>query len=318
MEAEALTAEGKRLLGLQSAQSAGAIALLDRAAHLDGGGEAAALVAVLAGAGAHVGQSWQMAVDYLTRSAELGWAPARAQLAMLSADRFLAAEANAAEPPADLWARLRRSVDLRPWFAPAQPRSLSPDPPIFAADGFIPDDACDWIVRRAQGRTGRATVYNPATGEALVDRARTNTSAEIPLAEWDLILLLVSAKIAATLRVPLGVMEPTNFLHYEVGQEFVPHHDYLDADEPGYAEDMARRGQRVSTFLIYLNQGFEGGETAFPRAGVRYKAPKGGALWFHNVDASGRPDPRTLHAGTPPTAGEKWILSQWIRKPPAG
>ena len=33
---------------------------------------------------------------------------------------------------------------------------------------------------------------------------------------------------------------------------------------------------------------------------------------FRNVDAQGQPDPRTLHAGRPPTAGEKWLLSVWI------
>ena len=38
-----------------------------------------------------------------------------------------------------------------------------------------------------------------------------------------------------------------------------------------------------------------------------------------NVDAEGTPDPRTLHAGLPPTAGEKWVLSQWVRtRPPPG
>lgn len=315
-DAADLTARGKALLSAPSSAAQDSIVLLDRAAHLDGGGEAAALVAVLAGAGAHTAQSWPMAIDYLTRSAELGWAPARAQLAMLASDRFLAAEANGVEPPSDLWARLRRSVDLRPWLSPAQPRTLNIDPPIFAADGFLPDVACDWLIGRAEGRATRATVYDPKTGAPLAHEARTNTTAEIALADWDLILLLATARIGATLRVPLSVMEPTNFLHYDVGQQFVAHHDYLDEDEPGYARDMARRGQRVSTFLIYLNAALEGGETDFPVAQVRYKASRGGALWFHNVNADGRPDRRTLHAGLPPTAGEKWILSQWIRKPP--
>ena len=34
---------------------------------------------------------------------------------------------------------------------------------------------------------------------------------------------------------------------------------------------------------------------------------------FFNVDAAGQPDRRTLHAGLPPSAGEKWLLSQWFR-----
>ena len=37
------------------------------------------------------------------------------------------------------------------------------------------------------------------------------------------------------------------------------------------------------------------------------------ALFFYNVDENGAPDPLTEHAGVPPTRGEKWLLSQFIR-----
>ena len=76
---------------------------------------------------------------------------------------------------------------------------------------------------------------------------------------------------------------------------------------------MAERGQRIVTFLIYLNEGFVGGETDFPRLGLRHKGAKGDALYFGNLDPAGAPDPRTLHAGLPPTRGEKWLFSQWVR-----
>jgi len=31
------------------------------------------------------------------------------------------------------------------------------------------------------------------------------------------------------------------------------------------------------------------------------------------LERSGRPDPLTLHAGTPLASGERWIFSQWFR-----
>ena len=68
--------------------------------------------------------------------------------------------------------------------------------------------------------------------------------------------------------------------------------------------------------LVYLNQGFEGGETDFPLLDLKFKGRKGDALMFSNVDASGAPDRRMFHAGLPPTAGEKWLLSQWVRDRP--
>jgi prolyl 4-hydroxylase len=102
-------------------------------------------------------------------------------------------------------------------------------------------------------------------------------------------------------------------MHYEVGQEFRVHHDFFDVNIPGHAREAAARGQRALTVLVYLNDGYEGGHTAFPHLGRSFKGRKGDALIFWNVDESGAPDWRTLHAGTAPTSGEKWLLSQWIR-----
>ena len=67
------------------------------------------------------------------------------------------------------------------------------------------------------------------------------------------------------------------------------------------------------TFLLYLNEGYKGGETAFPQLGWQYKGRTGDALFFYNATPDGAPDRRTLHAGTPTTRGEKYLFSQWIR-----
>jgi hypothetical protein len=137
----------------------------------------------------------------------------------------------------------------------------------------------------------------------------------------DIVLEVIRTRIAAATRVPVPVFEPTQILHYDVGEEFRLHHDFLDPANPAHHEQLRSAGQRIATFLIYLNEEFEGGETEFPRAGVRYRGRTGDAIFWANLDMEGRPDPLTVHAGLPPTSGEKWILSQWIRDraaPPAG
>ena len=55
------------------------------------------------------------------------------------------------------------------------------------------------------------------------------------------------------------------------------------------------------------------GETDFPLARTKYRGRKGDALFFWNVLPDGSVDRQTLHAGLPPTSGEKWLLSQWVR-----
>jgi hypothetical protein len=58
------------------------------------------------------------------------------------------------------------------------------------------------------------------------------------------------------------------------------------------------------------------GETEFPRLTWRFRGRKGDALFWWSVDAAGRPDQSTLHAGLPPQSGEKWLFSQWVRDRP--
>src|SRR5690606_4245689 len=101
--------------------------------------------------------------------------------------------------------------------------------------------------------------------------------------------------------------------HYRVGQEITNHFDFVNPKIPGYTDEIARRGERIYTFLVYLNDDYDGGETAFPTLGVIHKGRRREALVFANALPSGAPDTRMVHAGRPPTRGEKWIVSQFVR-----
>jgi prolyl 4-hydroxylase len=80
-----------------------------------------------------------------------------------------------------------------------------------------------------------------------------------------------------------------------------------------YAEEIAERGQRIATFLVYLNDDYEGGETDFPDLGLRYHGAKRGGILFTNALPNGDADLRMVHAGRPPRDREKWLMSQFIR-----
>jgi prolyl 4-hydroxylase len=82
---------------------------------------------------------------------------------------------------------------------------------------------------------------------------------------------------------------------------------------PNYDNEIGRRGERIITFLVYLNDGYEGGATDFPRLSVRHKGRRREGLFFTNALADGTPDTRMVHAGLPPATGEKWVLSQFVR-----
>jgi len=195
---------------------------------------------------------------------------------------------------------------------------FSDAPRMVVVKGFASAAACDWLIELARPHLRVADIYDRDSGELTrADGLRTNSAAPIDLAHTDLVLAFLRARIAAITEVPLIALEASQVLHYEVGQQFAAHHDFLDVTFPGLAREVERGGQRGLTLLIYLNEGYGGGETAFPRLGRSFKGRKGDALIFWNVTEDGKPDWSTEHIGTAPTKGEKWLFSQWIRVKPA-
>jgi len=73
------------------------------------------------------------------------------------------------------------------------------------------------------------------------------------------------------------------------------------------------RGQRIVTFLVYLNDDYVGGQTQFPRLDISHQGSTGEGFFFVNALADGSPDVRSLHAGRAPLSGQKWIISQFIK-----
>lgn len=243
---------------------------------------------------------WDGAVDLLQQAAELDWAPARDELRVLS---------QADGTPSQMRARL----DIRALIAPRRTKPVSDSPRIGTVDGFMSAEECAWMIGLGGPRLTRAAVYDRQAEGSQVVSARSNSAGAILMLDMDVVATLLTARMANTTGLPSHWFEPPAVLHYAPGEEFQPHYDYLDASVPGHAAELKRGGQRIATFLTYLNEGYEGGETDFPRLGYRFKGRRGDALIFGNVDPTGKPDPRTQHAGKPPASGEKWLLSQWVR-----
>jgi prolyl 4-hydroxylase len=310
---EARSALARHLLANPMGQPDEAV-LAAVSAAADGDPEAAHLTAMLAGGTIGMRQSWPTALTYMQRAAELGHDVARRALILLASDRSLAGRAAAEpSPPAEIWRQLRDSIDVAAQLRAPRPRVHSVAPRIALVEKFASAELCDWFIARAQGRLKPADIFDRVSGDLVYHERRTNSAAYNTIPQFDLPLLFVRARIAAVTGIPATSMEAPAVLHYLPGQEFGSHYDFFEPGTPGYEKRTAEEGQRVVTFLLYLNDGYEGGETEFPNIGWRHKGKKGDAMFFWNVQPDGTPDKRTLHAGTPPTSGEKYVLSQWIR-----
>jgi prolyl 4-hydroxylase len=178
---------------------------------------------------------------------------------------------------------------------------------------FAAPSLCDWLIARARLRLRRARVYNTSTGADVENEHRSNSIAEFTLADADLVHVALQMRMAAACGVPIEQMEAPAVLHYDIGEQISNHYDFINPRLPDYAEQIARRGERIVTFLVYLNDDYTGGETEFPRIGLSHKGSRGEGLFFVNALNGKGPDLRALHAGRPPASGEKWIVSQFIR-----
>lgn len=313
-DAAALTQLGRRLVTGDRAPllpREGVSFLMD--ALQRGSADAALSLAPLAALGSHTAQSWPDALRLLIIAAERGSAFARAQLAVLSSDDALSAHAQSGKPPPGLWRQLAQSVDVAAWSVPAPGSTLHASPDVRAFPDLAAPKVCAWLIDRARGRLKRARVYDTEARRDVEHSGRTNSVAEFTLTDTDLVQVALQTRMAAVCGLPVRNMEAPAILHYDVGEEIVNHYDFIDPETPDYAREIAERGERAITFLVYLNDDYDGGTTDFPTLGLSHRGRGGEGLYFVNALPDGKPDTRMLHAGRPPTRGEKWIVSQFIR-----
>jgi prolyl 4-hydroxylase len=105
---------------------------------------------------------------------------------------------------------------------------------------------------------------------------------------------------------PIENCEQLQVLRYKEGGHYNPHQDVFYQD----------KNKRLYTFIIALNDEYEGGETAFPVISENYKLKAGDALFFHTLDNYGLDTSDALHGGKPVKSGEKWVCNLWVHKYP--
>ncbi|MES2343697.1 MAG: 2OG-Fe(II) oxygenase [Pseudomonadota bacterium] len=269
------------------------------------------------------------ALYWLARAAEAGDGRAACQLGLLCGDPDLAlaalsaAAATGFEPalaaladrapvaPAFDWDVIAAAADLSAFAAPVVRNVETESPRILSIPDLLPAWVCGYVMALAEPALDRGMVVDEDGAERVKDE-RSNRVMHFGLVDSDVILELVNLRISQAAGMPPENAEGLGVLHYAPGERYRPHMDYIP-ETPENARQLEVMGQRVRTLLVYLNDGFEGGATLFPRLDAAYRPAAGGALIFDSVTDDGAMDPRTLHEGSPPTSGEKWVISKWFR-----
>lgn len=185
-----------------------------------------------------------------------------------------------------------------------EPLSQRPQAVRFRA--LLTREECAWLIAAAAPMLSPSVVVDPKTGAQRPDPLRTADSVGFTAPLENLAVHALNRRLAAASGTAAEQGEPLQVLRYRPGGEYRAHFDAI----PGFAN------QRTHTMLVWLNDGFAGGETHFPEAGLTLRGEVGDALLFRNTLEDGRPDPASAHAGLPVTAGEKWLASRWMRARP--
>jgi len=103
---------------------------------------------------------------------------------------------------------------------------------------------------------------------------------------------------------PFENYEDLQVLRYKPGGFYKPHQDTFSYD----------KNRRMYTFIIALNDDYEGGETVFPNIKKQYRLEKGDVLFFNTLNNYECMTKKALHGGAPVKSGEKWVCNLWVHK----
>ncbi len=163
---------------------------------------------------------------------------------------------------------------------------------IFTIDNFITIEECDNFIIKSENIGYELATVETEKGHIVVEMVRNNNRViymDFQLADrlWQILKPFAPTKIGNSKAV--GLNELFRFYKYQPGQEFKRHRD----------QSFIRNEIEASyfTFMIYLNDNFEGGETIFNNLTIQPK--QGNALiFFHNLE----------HEGSSVKQGTKYVL----------
>ncbi len=178
---------------------------------------------------------------------------------------------------------------------------------LFAVGDFLSAAQCDALIAMVDAHAHPSSTFDPENP----DKYRTSHSGDFDRS--DMLVRSVERQIDDLLGLPGAFGETLQGQRYTAGQEYRGHHDWFYTDQPYWPGEARNGGQRSWTTMAYLNDVQAGGSTDFVSLGLSVTPKRGVLLAWNNALADGTPNPDTLHAAKPVTAGVKYVVTRWYR-----
>jgi prolyl 4-hydroxylase len=193
--------------------------------------------------------------------------------------------------------------------APPQLRRVSaPEVELYTYEDFLSPKECDRILALVRHH------LQPSPLASEVEDSDYRNSRTCALANLrSPVAVALNDKICRFIGIRPEYGEGIQAQRYDVGQHYKAHHDYFRPDTHEYQRFAAWRGNRSWTFMVYLNEGMEGGVTRFTRINQVIRPKTGMAVLWNNLLGDGTPNPATEHCSETVAGGFKVIITKWFR-----
>jgi len=180
---------------------------------------------------------------------------------------------------------------------------------LYIIDDFLNTIECEELSLITQSRMEPSSIATTNLDD-LTNGFRTSKTCNLGALDNDFVKT-INSRICSMIGINDSYSEGIQGQYYEVGQEFRAHNDFFwDELYTLYAKT---QGQRTYTFMIYLNDVEEGGETEFPLLNIKIKPQLGRAVIWNNLLTNGKSNSNTLHQAHPIIKGTKCIITKWFR-----
>ena len=183
---------------------------------------------------------------------------------------------------------------------------------IYEYRNIITDEQINELIRIAEPLVKPSPVIGPGGVNTVMNNVRTSHNTF--LSDKYPVVQDIYDKLSNIIGIDKDHFEQLQVVRYHPGQLYKEHWDACW--EEGKCSDFLRRGgNRYATFLLYLNDDFDEGETYFPLRNQKIKPEKGKAALFFNLDKNNIDKlENSKHAGLPPKNGIKWMCNVWVRQ----
>ena len=164
---------------------------------------------------------------------------------------------------------------------------------------FISPEEADYIKKRASKELNASRISMDKDVDTDIRHSETAW-----LSLKDSKIRKIAHRCLAIVDKPIVNCEFMQVVKYNKGGFYKPHYDTL----------ANMQNPRVHTFIIALNEDYDGGATLFPNLGKMFKYKTGDVLIFDNLNSYGFKTKKAIHGGMDVTRGEKWVCNLWVRR----